>query len=103
MLTATQLLYEAMGRPELPNLEPCSGACFLCGGSAALGRPAVLPPTFMDYDKARCPAATHICAACWHSMDERNEQLAALGERLSRTSGSYDYNPGAGELRVHLV
>ena len=75
MLTATQLLYEAASRPELPDLERISGRCFLCGGTMECGRPAVLPKTFMDYDKARCPEATHICAACWFSMDDRNGPL----------------------------
>lgn len=73
--TATQLLYAAAGRPDV-DAEPCAGACWLCGGEMTAGKPATLPPTFMDYDKARCPESGYICDACWFSMAEQSELLA---------------------------
>jgi hypothetical protein len=41
------------------------------------GRPAKMPVTFMDYDKAACPSGTHLCEACCFAMEERSTTLQA--------------------------
>ena len=56
--------------------ERHGGLCWLCGGEMVAGKPATLPQTFMDYDKARCPDSGYICDACWFSMAEQSELLA---------------------------
>jgi len=75
--TATQVLYDAAGRPDV-GAEPHGGLCYLCGGEMTAGKPAVLPQTFMDYDRVRCPESDYICDACWFSMAEQSLELARL-------------------------
>ncbi len=76
MLTASQLLYRAAGEPPLETI-PATGACFLCGGAVTRGAPARFPATFLDYDKARAPSSTVLCAACLFSLQERSPVLQA--------------------------
>lgn len=77
MLSVSQMIYAAAGRPEITGAESHNGTCYLCGAAMTHGVPASFPATFMDYDKARAPHSTHICDGCAFTMAERSVELQA--------------------------
>jgi len=76
-VSATTILHVAAGYPVSDGCEAHAGTCWLCGETMARGRPAKMPPTFMDYDKVAAPDATHLCEACCFAMEERSATLQA--------------------------
>ena len=73
-MPATQMLYQAAGSPSVPDLEPASGACWLCGsdlGGTGVPRESAIKDTFTDHDKCASPRSTHLCRACVFCFSER--------------------------------
>lgn len=68
--SATQLLWEAAGRPPAPKGAVIEGAaetpCYLCGAPALQPVPLVpgLAPTFGDHDRCQAPWSPVVCSAC---------------------------------------
>jgi hypothetical protein len=91
---ATTILHAAAGYPAIDGCVAYEGPCWLCGAMMVRGRLAKMPATFMDYDKAACPSATHICEACCFAMEERS---VTLQERLDRDK------PGCMRNYSHIV
>jgi hypothetical protein len=74
-VSATTILHAAAGYPTIDGCEAYAGPCWLCGETMARGKPAKMPATFMDYDKAARPDATYLCEACCFAMEERSVTL----------------------------
>lgn len=73
-VTASGLIYVAMGRPAMPGTE--TGVCRLCGLDA-IGEPwaAWVKDTFTDHDKIQ--PGTIICHACLACVDDHSAVLQA--------------------------
>ena len=74
-MTATELLWSAVGRPDAPGTEiRPAGRCCLCGGTeASTGLPArkAIRATFTNYDLLRGQGGTHVCSACLTAQSEK--------------------------------
>lgn len=71
-MTATRMLYAAAGSPPVAA-QDATGPCWLCGlplPDAGVPTKDAIKPTFMDHDKARCPASRHLCPGCAWSFSE---------------------------------
>jgi hypothetical protein len=70
MLTPPQLVHEAHGSPEVDGCAAGEGRCYVCVGEANRGKLIKdwLSSNFTDQNRARCPAATHVCEACCYVM-----------------------------------
>lgn len=67
-MTPIQKLWHVAGCPEVASEESASGYCYFCAGLLLCGVPVDdwLKSSFTDQNRARCPAATHLCQACAH-------------------------------------
>lgn len=67
MISASQLLYEAIGSPAVADVvEHDPGPCWLCGGESRIGQVAEewVGDCFSDRYRCAAPLAVHVCRAC---------------------------------------
>lgn len=80
MTTATRLVYDAAGQPEIDGaVEALGNPCWLCGaqvGALAVPYDVFVKPTFNDHDKARAPESPYVCCACVFCAAESSALLA---------------------------
>lgn|SRR5512145_125266 len=62
----SQLIHAAIGKPEIDGCSPGNGLCYVCAGPVERGKTIGEWSTssYTDQNRARCPAATHVCEAC---------------------------------------
>lgn len=62
----SQLLHAAIGKPIVDGCVPGEGFCYVCSGPIERGKPISdwMASSYTDQNRARCPAASHVCEAC---------------------------------------
>lgn len=68
MRSATQILFDHLGRPKTNAVSQVMDACWLCGGNSDRGVPYVdwMGSNFVGQNRVRNPRGTFVCEACFY-------------------------------------
>lgn len=101
IVSASQLLYDRIGRPPVEGLEGVESVCWVCGGILSSGMRVGkwMGSGFTDHNRCAAPGSEYICPACVYVCARTSPVPGRPPGKCSACEGTLVVTKPSGKLR----